>query len=85
MPPRETDKDDGSKPEEVKIEQNDQPDLSEDDAETVELSRLRCTSIRTEEIADREKKKQSRHRTRCADYPGLAFGSAAFGSETMMK
>lgn len=59
-------------------------DLSEDDAETVELARLRCTSIRTEEIADREKKKQSR-RNRCADYPGLAFGSAAFGSETMMK
>jgi len=62
--------------------------ISEDqDAETVALSRLRCTSIRTEEIADREKQKKSREqrRNRCADYPGLAFGSAAFGSETMMK
>ena len=57
-------------------------DASEDDAETAELSRLRCTSICTEEIADREKKKQHRH-NRSADYPGLAFGSAAFGSETM--
>lgn len=58
------------------------------DAETVALSRLRCTSIRTEEIADREKQKKERReqrQNRCADYPGLAFGSAAFGSETMMK
>merc|ERR1712083_504453 len=55
---------------------------------TVALSRLRCTSIRTEEIADREKQKKAareQRRNRCADYPGLAFGSAAFGSETMMK
>ena len=63
--------------------------ISEDqDAETVALSRLRCTSIRTEEIADREKQKKisrEQRRNRCADYPGLAFGSAAFGSETMMK
>ena len=60
-------------------------EASEDeDAETAELSRLRCTSVRTEVIADREKQKQQR-KNRCADYPGLAFGSAAFGSETMMK
>ena len=57
----------------------------DNDAEFAELSRLRCTSIRTEEIADREKRKQQRRTNRCADYPGLAFGSAAFGSETMMK
>lgn len=56
----------------------------DEDAETVELSRLRCTSVRTEVIADREKQRQKR-KNRCADYPGLAFGSAAFGSETMMK
>ena len=40
------------------------------------------------EIADREKQKKERReqrQNRCADYPGLAFGSAAFGSETMMK
>lgn len=62
--------------------------LEDQDAETVALSRLRCTSIRTEEIADREKQKKERReqrQNRCADYPGLAFGSAAFGSETMMK
>merc|ERR1711988_842589 len=53
------------------------------DAETAELSRLRCTSVRTEVIA--EKKQRKDRRNRCADYPGLAFGSAAFGSETMMK
>lgn len=57
---------------------------SEDDAEAAEWSRLRCTSVRTEEIADREKRRNQK-RNRCADYPGLAFGSAAFGSETMMK
>jgi len=61
------------------------PHESDDDAEFAELSILRCTSIRTEEIADREKRKQQRRTNRCADYPGLAFGSAAFGSETMMK
>ena len=62
-------------------------DSSDEDAETAALSRLRCTSLRTEEIADREKQKQAREqrRNRCADYPGLAFGSATFGSETMMK
>ena len=62
--------------------------LEDQDAETVALSRLRCTSIRTEEIADREKQKKERReqrQNRCADYPRLAFGSAAFGSETMMK
>ncbi|QQP39462.1 Uncharacterized protein FKW44_020352 [Caligus rogercresseyi] len=48
----------------------------EDDEETVELSRLRCTSIPKEE---------QRRKNRCADYPGLAFGSAMFGSDTMMK
>merc|ERR1712122_34780 len=52
--------------------------------ETAELSRLRCTSIRTEEIAEKQQRRADR-RNRCADYPGLAFGSAAFGSETMMK
>jgi hypothetical protein len=63
--------------------------VSEGDAddETEEWVRLRCTSLRTEEIAERDKQKKAREqrRNRCADYPGLAFGSAAFGSETMMK
>ena len=62
--------------------------LEDQDAETVALSRLRCTSIRTEEIADREKQKKEhreQRQNRYADYPGLTLGSAAFGSETMMK
>lgn len=79
MPPRENEALDKEAEKKTELDE-----FSEDDAETVELSRLRCTSIRTEEIADREKQKASR-RQRCADYPGLAFGSAAFGSETMMK
>lgn len=51
------------------------------DVETEELSKLRCTSERTEVIAEREK----RRRQRCADYPGLAFGSSIFSSDTLMK
>ncbi|XP_049791216.1 tropomyosin isoform X6 [Schistocerca nitens] len=51
------------------------------DPETEELSRLRCTSERTEVIAEREIIRQRR----CADYPGFAFGSSIFGSDTMMK
>lgn len=52
--------------------------------EDEEWSKLRCTSLRTEEIADKKQRKQ-RRQNRCADYPGLAFGSAMFGSDTMMK
>ncbi|KAK9729270.1 Tropomyosin [Popillia japonica] len=50
--------------------------------ETEELARLRCTSERTEVIAEREIRKRGR---RCADYPGLAFGSSIFSSDTLMK
>ncbi|XP_061720218.1 tropomyosin isoform X15 [Cydia pomonella] len=56
-------------------------DASDDDPETAELARLRCTSVCTEVLAERE----SRRRRRCADYPGLAFGSSIFSSDTMMK
>jgi len=81
MPPRDNSEDDlTSKTEENKAEFVTDEDS---DAETAELSRLRCTSVRTEVIA--EKKQRRDRRNRCADYPGLAFGSAAFGSETMMK
>lgn len=38
----------------------------EQDAETMELAKLRCTSERTEVIAEREHRRQKR----CADYPG---------------
>lgn len=67
------------------LSSNQQQLTSEDDEETAELSRLRCTSLRTEEIAEKEKQKKERRQNRCADYPGLAFGSTGFGSETMMK
>ncbi|XP_013182982.1 tropomyosin-2 isoform X2 [Amyelois transitella] len=56
-------------------------DISDDDPETAELAKLRCTSECTEVLAERE----SRRRRRCADYPGLAFGSSIFSSDTMMK
>lgn len=53
-----------------------------DDPETAEWSKLRCTSERTEVVAEREYRRQNR---RCADYPGLAFGRSIFSSDTMMK
>jgi hypothetical protein len=53
----------------------------EDDAETAELAKLRCTSERTELIAERENRRQKK----CADYPGLAFGRSIFSSDSMMK
>ncbi|XP_026741013.1 tropomyosin-2 isoform X5 [Trichoplusia ni] len=56
-------------------------DISDDDPETAELAKLRCTSECTEVLAERE----NRRRRRCADYPGLAFGSSIFSSDTMMK
>lgn len=82
MPPRENETENSETKNEENKDYNNLND--EDDAETAELSRLRCTSIRTEEIAEKQQRRADR-RNRCADYPGLAFGSAAFGSETMMK
>ncbi|XP_025830702.1 ERC protein 2 isoform X4 [Agrilus planipennis] len=57
-------------------------DQEGDDPEIEELSRLRCTSERAEVVAERETRKRNR---RCADYPGLAFGSSIFSSDTLMK
>ena len=59
----------------------------EEDDSSEELSKLRCKSIQTEEIVSQKKEKQEREkrRNRCADYPGFAFGSAMFGSDTTMK
>ncbi|XP_019877626.2 tropomyosin-1, isoforms 9A/A/B isoform X7 [Aethina tumida] len=54
----------------------------DDDPEVVELSKLRCTSERTEVVAERETRRRNR---RCADYPGLAFASSIFSSDTLMK
>lgn len=53
----------------------------ENDPEAAEWSKLRCTSERTEDVAEREHRRQRR----CADYPGLAFGRSIFSSDTMMK
>lgn len=53
----------------------------ENDPEVAEWSKLRCTSERTELVAEREDRRQRR----CADYPGLAFGRSIFSSDTMMK
>ncbi|XP_076178745.1 tropomyosin 1 isoform X3 [Ptiloglossa arizonensis] len=53
----------------------------EEDPELAELAKLRCPSERAEVQAERE----ARRRRRCADYPGLAFGSSIFSSDTMMK
>lgn len=53
----------------------------ENDPEVAEWSKLRCTSERTEVVAEREDRRQRR----CADYPGLAFGRSIFSSDTMMK
>merc|ERR1719411_1877137 len=68
---------------------SDLPTPENEDAETSELwAKLRCGSLRTEEVAEREKQKQERmknRQNRCADYPGLAFGSAMFGSDTTMR
>ncbi|XP_019758325.1 tropomyosin-1, isoforms 9A/A/B isoform X2 [Dendroctonus ponderosae] len=51
------------------------------DPEMEELSKLRCTSERTEVLAEKEMRRRGR---RCADYPGLAF-SSIFSSDTLMK
>ncbi|XP_043229571.1 uncharacterized protein LOC122385393 [Amphibalanus amphitrite] len=50
------------------------------DQEILELSKLRCSGERTEVAQERVSR-----RNRCADYPGFAFGSSMFSSNTMMK
>ncbi|RZC41626.1 hypothetical protein BDFB_007710 [Asbolus verrucosus] len=60
--------------------QSDQEEV--EDPELEELSRLRCTSERAEVVAERETRRRGR---RCADYPGLAFASSIFSSDTLMK
>jgi len=61
---------------------SDQEENIDADPETEELAKLRCPSERTEVIAERETRRMQR---RCADYPGFAFGSSIFGSDTIMK
>ncbi|XP_022209894.2 pre-mRNA-splicing factor CWC22 homolog isoform X7 [Drosophila obscura] len=54
----------------------------DDDNQSAEWSKLRCTSEAAEIVAEREAR---RNKGRCADYPGLAFGRSIFSSDTMMK
>ena len=64
------------------------PAVREAAEEEEEWSKLRCGSLCTEELARKEKQKQQRQKARqnrCPDYPGFAFGSAMFGSDTTMK
>lgn len=55
--------------------------FTENDNESEEWARLRCSSVQTEVIAERNR----RNRQRSAGYPGLAFGASIFSSGTMMK
>ncbi len=64
----------------------------DEDEEQRELAKLKCTSLPTEEIVDRERARLEREQRRkqnrmSSDYPGLAFGSAGMfgGSDTMMR
>ncbi|PSN46961.1 hypothetical protein C0J52_12577 [Blattella germanica] len=61
---------------------SDQEETVDPDPEIEELARLRCPSECTEIIAERETRRRQR---RCADYPGFAFGTSIFGSDTLMK
>lgn len=51
------------------------------DSDTEEWAKLRCSSVQTEVISERNR----RNRQRSAGYPGLAFGSSIFSSGTLMK
>lgn len=56
--------------------------IDDDDVQSAEWAKLRCTSEAAEIVAEREAR---RNKGRCADYPGLAFGRSIFSSDTMMK
>ncbi|XP_046806208.1 tropomyosin-1, isoforms 9A/A/B isoform X2 [Lucilia cuprina] len=56
--------------------------IDDDDVQSAEWAKLRCTSEAAEIVAEREAR---RNKNRCADYPGLAFGRSIFSSDTMMK
>lgn len=53
----------------------------DNDPDSAEWVKLRCTSQSTEVVQEREQRRQKR----CADYPGLAFGRSVFSSDTLMK
>ena len=62
-------------------------EIDEAEAEAAEWSKLRCGSLTTEELVRQQNEREARRnrQNRCADYPGFAFGSAMFGSDTTMK
>ncbi len=69
-------------------EEHDGHGTAEDEEDNNEWSKLRCGSLTTEELVQKEREKEARRanrQNRCADYPGFAFGSAMFGSDTTMK
>lgn len=57
-------------------DQQQEPDDSE------EFSNLRCSSIQSEEVAERNRRN---NRQPSAGYPGLAFGGSVFSSGTLMR
>ena len=55
-------------------------DCVENDQEMNQIFQLRCSSIQTEILSERQKQKNQK-----TAYPGLAFGSSIFFSHTLMK
>jgi len=77
-----------TKPKDTPLSPQKKANKNDDDGMEALWAKLRCGSLSAEEVAERERKKAERQKNRqnrCADYPGFAFGSAMFGSETTMK
>jgi len=62
------------------VDVNGNAETDDEEEEALSFTKLRCQSVRTEIIAEKYRRKN-----RCADYPGFAFGSSLFSSDTMMK
>lgn len=53
------------------------------DPDSDELSRLRCSSVQTEQVIAERNRRNARQPS--AGYPGLAFGGSIFSSGTLMR
>lgn len=53
------------------------------DSDADELSRLRCSSVQTEQVIAERNRRNARQPS--AGYPGLAFGGSIFSSGTLMR